>query len=409
MDSVFEAAFFSGNRQRLREELNLSKKELVVVPAHMKLQKSHDEAFAFVQDSNFYYLTGIHEPDGVLILTADADVLISSAIDAHHQLWEGQADIKRLINISGIQDVLTGTQGALKLKSLVSSATKVYMPSPYDTRFLHRYYRMVPNPARQNLRRKLKNLNPNLVIEDSRLALAKLRMIKQPAELAAISRAIKITVGSIDTVSKQLAQLKTENELQALLEYEFLRHGADGTAFDSIVASGSNTTQIHYMRNDQVTLDGSLVLLDVGARVSGYASDISRVISQTPFNKRKKQIYDAVKELQDYALTLLKPGIALPDYEDLVDQKSLELTEDLRVAKHKTVRKELRVIPHLISHHIGLDAHDSADYKAPLQAGMVLAVEPGIYLPEEGIGIRLEDDVMVTSRGINILSKPKLS
>src|SRR3954469_18954716 len=113
MESLFTSAFFAGNRQRLRNALKLSKNELAVVPAHTKLQKSHDEAFAFVQDSNFYYLTGIQEPDCILILTAEADILLSPAIDPHHQLWEGQADIKRLINISGVQDVLAGNQGAL--------------------------------------------------------------------------------------------------------------------------------------------------------------------------------------------------------------------------------------------------------------------------------------------------------
>lgn len=405
MEPLFNADFYMGNRANLRRKIGLAKNELAIVPAHSKLQKSHDEAYKFVQDNNFYYLTGINEPDCLLILTSDHDVLLSPAIDPHHQLWEGQAGLQQLSAVSGISDVHAGKTGQQQLKELVTQARKIYLPLPYDSHILRRYYRMVANPARRHWQRKLKALNSGLVIDDLRPALAQLRMVKQPAELAAISQAIDITVASIEVVEQSLPALGTENEVQAMLEYEFWRRGADGPGFDSIVASGPNTTQIHYSRTGQTPLDKSLVLLDVGAQVAGYKSDISRVVSQNGFNSRQKQLYQAVQELQNYAFSLLKPGLSLSDYEDQVDQKSNELTAALRVSRHKTSKRGLRVIPHAVSHHLGLDTHDAADYKAPLQPDMVLAVEPGIYLPEEGIGMRIEDDVLITDSGIKVLGK----
>lgn len=405
MEPLFTADFFMGNRAQLRQQIGLAKNELAIIPAHSKLQKSHDEAFKFVQDSNFYYLTGINEPDCLLILTADHDILLSPAIDPHHQLWEGQANVKQLTKTSGVSVVKTGQAGQQHFKELVSATDKIYLPLPYDSRVLRRYYRMVANPARRNWLRKLKILKPGLAIEDLRPALAQLRMIKQSSELAAISKAIDITVASIEVVRQALPTLESENEAQALLEYEFLRRGSDGPGFDSIVASGAHTTQIHYSRTGQTALDKSLVLLDVGAQVSGYKADISRVVSAGQFTSRQQQLYQAVQDLQEYAFSLLKPGLNLFDYEDLVDQKSAELTADLRVTRHKTSKRGRRVIPHAISHHLGLDAHDAADYKAPLQPGMVLAVEPGIYLPEEGIGMRIEDNVVITDTGIKVLSQ----
>jgi len=404
MTDVLSADFFAGNRERLRIKLNLAAHELALMPAHVKLQKTHDEAYQFVQDSNFFYLTGIREPDCLVVIGPDFELLLSPPINPHHQLWEGQASVERLQQISGITEVKTGRDSLQTLRLLTAGAKKVYAPLPYDSRILHTYYRMIANPARKNLLRQIRRFNNAVEITDLRSSLAELRMIKQPIELEMISRAVDITVESIKAVQDNLATLRTERDAQALLEYEFLRRGADGTGFDTMIASGANTTQIHYMFNNETLLDKTLLLLDVGAQVNGYKADISRVISQEGFTPRQQQIYDAVQALQAYAFSLLKPGASLREYEDVVDQKTEELTRDLQVSRHKTVRRKLRVTPHMVSHHLGLDAHDAANYDAPLEPGMVLAVEPGIYLLDEGIGMRIEDDVVITEKGCKVLS-----
>lgn len=404
-DVIFAADFYIGNRQRLREKLNLAKNEFAILPAHFKLQKTHDEAYKFVQDSSFFYLTGIREPDCLVIITKDSEMLLSPPINPHHQLWEGQAGIEQMKQISGIADVQNGKEGSLKLRQLVEAAISIYMPLPYDKRLLRTYFRMTPNPARTALYKKIKSLNSAVEVKDLRSTLADLRMVKQPIELTAIREAVRITLESIETVHQKLAQLHTEKEVHALLEYEFLHRGAEGPGFDSIVASGANTTQIHYMNNDKTPLDKNLVLLDVGAQVHGYKADIGRVVSKQGFTERQQQIYEAVEALQQYAFSLLKPGVKIREYEQQVEQKTEELTRDLRLSKHHTISRKARITPHAVSHHLGLDAHDAANYDAPLASGMVLAVEPGIYILEEGIGMRIEDDVLVTENGIEVLSK----
>ncbi len=391
--------FFSGNRKNLVKSLDLKPGELAIIPAHVRLQKRHDEAYSLTQDSTFYYLSGLREPDCFLILGQSQEILLAPAIEAHHQLWEGQPSEQQLSQISGIDRVIATSKIQAELTALLAKVKTVYTPLPYKKHRMQKYYRMQPNPARAQLISRLRRASPSLKLADLRPAVASLRMIKQEFELKRIQKAIDITLGAIDLVQKQLANFRFEHEIEALLEYEFRRRGGDGPAYGSIVASGANSTQIHYTDNS-AKLDHGLILLDVGASFEGYCADISRTIGVKPFSGRAKDIYQAVEELQKFALNLLKPGVIYEQYQQAVETEAAIYAKrlNLPISKNST-------IPHMVSHHLGLDVHDAADYDQPLRAGMVLTVEPGLYDQKAGIGVRLEDDVLITKTGCQILSQ----
>lgn len=240
---------------------------------------------------------------------------------------------------------------------------------------------------------------------DIRKNITRLRQIKQTEEVKALKIAIDMTAKSFTKVKRNLAKYRTENQIVADLTRDFIRFGADGHAYSPIVAAGKNATTIHYVKNNSVINDSDLVLLDVGAEYSNYSADISRTYSVEYPTKRQLEVYNSVKHVQNEAMNLLKPGADMRKYEKRVDEiMAVELVKLGLIDDVKNRKKLKKYYPHLTSHFLGLDTHDSADYEMPIKPGMVLTVEPGIYIPEEGIGIRIEDDVLVTNNGLDVLS-----
>lgn len=376
------------------------------MPANFKLQKRHDEAFKFAQDSSFYYLTGVNEPECLLVMDGTSEWLLTPKPDEHLQLWEGQASTEELSEVSGIKNIQVMPDGWQNLKKILAKKKTIYLPMPYSTRQLQTYYHMHPNPARNYLLKKLRGYKSGLNLKDIRPEMAKLRMIKTTEEIKAINKAAQITLKAISSVESALPNLKTERDVEAYLEFEFFRNGAEGKAFDSIVASGSHSAQIHYMKNDTTKVDKNLLLLDVGARYQGYAADISRTLSLKGFNPRQQEIFDAVRSLVDTAKSMLKPGLSFIEYERDLEKRAVQISKDLAIGLHPTIGyKKGRAIPHAVSHHLGLDVHDTADYSEKLKPGMVVTVEPGLYSVSEGIGVRIEDDILITKSGCIELGK----
>ncbi len=318
-------------------------------------------------------------------------------------MFDGTFNPEIFSKISGISEVLDQKNGWKRLGSRLKKAKHVATLAPLAAYV--EVFGFYTNPARATLMSKIKEFNSDIEPLDLRQHLSVMRMVKQPVEIAAIRQAVDITIKSFNNVYKKLSKMNFEYEIEALLDYDFRKSGADGRAYKAIVASGQNACTLHYEANNQPLAKDKLVLIDAGAQVNRYAADISRTFMRSTTSKRQRQVHDAVIEVQAFAYAHLKPGVSIRENEKTVEQYMGEKLRSLGLIKN-IEREEIRkFFPHATSHFLGLDVHDAGDYDRPLEPGVVLTVEPGIYIPEEAIGVRIEDDVLVTENGIEILSK----
>jgi Xaa-Pro aminopeptidase len=401
MSEFFTSEFFAGNRERLRQLFTGTAP--IVITANGLLQRNGDMAFPFRQDSSFWYLTGVNYPDVILVIDKDKEYFIVPERDYFREAFDGAIHPEELQRISGVQMVVDDTEGwrllSGRLKRAKHVATLGAAPAYADW---HGFY---SNPARATLISKLKSYNDDLEVLDLREHLMSLRAIKQAPELAAIQEAIDVTIAGIKyvTTPSRLVKYATENEIEADLSRSFRRAGYHH-AFDPIVASGPRACQIHAVANDGVLSADELLMFDVGAEVSNYAADVSRTIALGNPSKRQQAVFKAVLDAQAYAFSLLKPGADYQEYETAMEVMLGEKLRELGLIKSIERDSVRHYFPHRTSHFLGLDAHDVGDYEGVFGPGMVLAVEPGIYIPEEGIGVRIEDDVLITETGIEVLS-----
>lgn len=404
MADQFSAAFFRANRAKLQQQLGDG---LIALTAHGVLQRSSDTTHSFAQERNFWYLTGVNEPDVILVMEEREAYLIVPPSDPTHEVFNGSLDHDSLSQISGIDVIQTYDIGWRRLRASLRKTRLVHtiVPGPlYEPH--HRFY---VNPARRRFYHALQRASgAATTFRDIRAELSKLRAVKQDVELEAIRRAVDITVETIESLrgAATLETMQTEYVLEAAISEGFRRRGAAGHAYTPIVASGMHATTLHYVANNGAMIPGDLVVLDVGAEVGNYAADISRTVSHKPVSDRQAAVYDAVRQVQSTAQTLLRPGTLLREYEQqvctLIGEQLVMLGLVSDSTDHSAVR---RYYPHAASHFLGLDVHDAGDYNLPLEAGMVLTCEPGIYIPEEGIGVRIEDDLLITKNGVENLSR----
>ncbi len=401
--SSFHAAFFAGNRKKLRTLLPHDYP--IVLFGHGSLQRTADTTYPFQQDSNFWYLTGIDEPDMCLVITAKSEFLITPTNSSVKTVFDGAPDVGALKARSGIHTVHDEKTGWKLLTELAQRHTAIYTPKA-DVAF-DAAARIYANPAARHNLQKLQRKAGKFMVHDLQATLAGLRMKKQAPEIAAIERAIDITVQTLADVrdNKTLAKLGTEYALEAAITNGFRSRGADGHAYAPIVASGAHGTTLHYVANSGTLPSGELIVADVGAEYEHYAADITRTISVSKPTVRQQSVLDAVLDIQQHALELLKPGTSLRQYEYAVAVRVGQALRKLKLIETETNFEAIRkYFPHASSHFLGLDVHDTGDYNAPLEPGMVLTCEPGIYIPEEGIGVRIEDDVLITETGNRNLS-----
>jgi len=402
MESLFSSDFFVRNRQKLRELFTGTAP--IVVAANGLLQRGADSTYAFAQDANFWYLTGLDEPDLILVMDRDKEYLIVPSRSASRQAFDGPVEPEALRRRSGIIDIYDDSAGWEQLRSRLKKVKHVAtlaVPPAYVEQ-----YGMYTNPARAALVERLRQEKTGLELLDIYQHLGRLRMVKQPAELQALQAAIDITTATVKEVSRpaKLSRYTTEYEIEADLTRGFRRRGAAGHGFEPIVASGRRACTLHNVANNGQLAAGQLLLMDVGAEVEHYSADISRTFSLGAVTRRQQVVHTAVLEVQQYSFSLLKPGVLLKEYEKQIEQlmgKQLQALGLIRAINHDEVRK---FYPHATSHFLGLNVHDIGDYQRPLEPGMVLTVEPGIYIPDEGLGVRIEDDVLVTERSIQILT-----
>jgi len=390
----FTPNFFTHNRKRLTELL--PKKGIVIVAGNGLVQRNADTTYPFRQDSNLYYLTGVTEPCAVLVIDMvhDTEWLMVPMRHGVHAIFDGAVDALQLAKTSGIADIVDETEGWKRLRS--AKADIWYAPTKPKARIADMY----TNPHRARVYAKAARLFGTPAI-DIRSQIASLRSVKTEQELAAINQAVTITTASIADIQSHLADFSSEKQLEAELTKQFMVRGADGHAFQPIVASGAASCTLHYVHNGANIQKGEVLLFDVGAEVSNYAADISRtlVFGASP-TQRQVDVIAAVKAAQAALIAWLKPGAT---WAELAQQADMLVAEQLvqlgLVSKNHTKNDVRQYFPHAVSHFLGLDVHDTGDYTQPLAEGMVITVEPGIYIQQESIGVRFENDVVITKNG----------
>lgn len=377
--------FHAKNRQKLAESIDPD--AIAIIDTAEVIKRPGDFEYPFRPDSNFYYLTGIDEPDAVLILAPGhanknmREILFLKETSEFIALWEG----KRLTkdegsSRSGIKSVQWLSELDNLLDRLLTSYQTVYLNSEAHAA-------------------KLLESHPMHALHTAVPTLGEMRTIKQPEEIEQIRRAIAITGEGLQKAWAGMEPGLPEYAFEADLTAQFTRAGATGSAFSPIIAAGKNATVIHYTGNDSEVGEGDLVLFDVGAEAGYYAADISRTVPVSGhFTDRQKAVYEAVYAAQQAGIKTHKPGTTILEIDQIMREvleskiKDLGLTEPLQT-----------YYPH-ISHHLGLDVHDTGRPDQKLEPGMVVTCEPGLYLAEEGIGIRLEDVVLITEHGHEVLS-----
>jgi Xaa-Pro aminopeptidase len=403
MKSLFDTSFFEGNRKRLINRCGDG--SIIVITAAGLMQRSADTTYPFRQDSNFWYLTGIDEPDIVLVMTTDHSFLIVPNRTKAENIFGGTLDQKCLAKKSGIHEVYTMREGWRQYKQLVAGAghNEVHslLPSPTKVTGADSFY---THPARRQLAARLRRMTPGIVLKDARRDLMQMRQIKLPEEIRAIRQAIDITNSALTEVQANLGRFTNEMEIEAELDRSFRLHGA-GHAYAPIIAAGGNATTLHYIRNNASLASEHSLLLDVGAEVENYAADITRCYAIGTPNKRWQEVYAAVESVQVAAIGMLHDGLSWRTYGQQVETHMGEELQKLGLVQEATPEAIRSYFPHGISHSLGLDVHDVCDY-TEIRENMVITVEPGIYIPEEGIGIRIEDDILITKAGAEVLSKP---
>jgi Xaa-Pro aminopeptidase len=391
-----DSSFFVQNRQKLSKVL---KGGIIVLTAYNQMQRGNDAAFQFEQEANFWWLTGIDAPDWQVIIdgTRGKSWIIRPYVSDMHQIFDGSLSAEQALKISGVDAVIDQDEADRMLRDLASKHSVVYALGDHPGK---EHFDFSTNPAQHKLYSLLQRIFAD--VQDCRRELSKLRAIKQPVEIAAIKKAIKLTNSAFADVKTLLPDLKAEYEVEAEFTYAFRRAGAAGHAYDPIVAGGKNAVTLHYNRNSDKLKSGTLVLLDIGARAYGYAADITRTYAVGTPTARQIEVHQAVEKAHKAIIRLLKPGLVVADYQESVDEIMKTALGSLGLLKSPEDYR--KYFPHAISHGLGVDVHDSLGGPVTFEAGMVLTVEPGIYIPEEGIGVRIEDDVLITERGATNLS-----
>ena len=387
--------FFRHNRQSLMNKID---SDLVVVAGNVSVQRSNDAAYAFAQEANFWYLTGINDAQWRLVIDGEKSWLIAPDIDEVHRIFDGGLSHSDAQEMSGVDEVISFQAGETLLATLLAAHKSVGSlgGDPHKE-----YYDFILNPGPVTLLEYLKK--SSATIEDIRRPLAILRAIKQPTEIALMRQAIDVTIAGFERIKDNLDSYSYEYQIEADFTHAFVSAGALGHAYDPIVAAGKNACTLHYVKNQAKLNPGEFVLLDIGASVEGYAADISRTYAYGDISDRQRAVHGAVEQAHAAIIDLLRPGLAIAEYFTAVDDIMKRALTSLGLLHTESDYR--KYFPHSISHGLGIDVHDSLGGPKEFQVGMVLTVEPGIYIPEEGIGVRIEDDIMITETGHENLSQ----
>lgn len=403
-----DASFYLKNRAKLVEML--APNSIAVFHSNDVLPTNADGTMKFRQNNDLFYLSGIDQEESVLIICPDfpkaemREILFVRKTDEHIAVWEGhKLTQEEATERSGIKKVQWTEDFDAVLATLMALSENVYLNT---NEHLRAAIQVETRDAR--FIQFCKKRFPLHTYKRAAPLMHALRAIKEPEEVAQIQKACDITNDGFRRILNVIKPGIKEFELEAEFLHEFVRQGSRGFAYEPIIASGANACVLHYVQNDQICQDGDLILFDVGAEYGNYNADMTRTIPMNgKFTKRQKDVYEAVLRVMRTAYTVLRPGVTIQDYHKemgLVMQSELLslglLTQPDIDSEDKDSPAYKKYFMHGTSHHLGLDVHDVGTMYEPIQAGMVFTVEPGIYIPEEGIGIRLENNIVIQENGI---------
>lgn len=398
---------FTDNRKKFTAEL--APNAIAIFHSNDEMPRSGDQNFPFRQQSDLFWLSGIDQERTILVIAPNhpiaeyREVLFLRKTNEHIAIWEGHKYTKEEARAtSGIQQIYWEEDFAAILPVLMHHSENVYLNLNENDRFVTEVeYRD------ERMGKALRSKYPDHQYHRSAPIMARLRAVKSPIEIEQISEAIRITNKAFHRVMHALKPGVMEYEIEAEIISTFIRNRATGHAYYPIIASGASACVLHYNENNKECKDGDLILMDFGAEYANYAADLTRTIPVNgKFTPRQRDVYNAVLRVMRAATKMLVPGNTIPRYHEEVGKVMEEELIGLGLLNAADVKKQDPKAPlykkyfmHGTSHFLGLDVHDIGNRYTPMVAGNVFTCEPGIYIPEEGIGIRIENNILITEKG----------
>ncbi len=404
---------FVKNRQRFSKQLKPN--SIAIFNSNDVMPTSADGTHPFIQQTDIFYLSGIDQEETVLVICPNTpdkkqkEILFIKETNEQIATWEGQKHTQaEARDISGIQKVHWIAELNAILRPLIIESENIYLNTNEHLR--------APDIVETRDMRFLKWCRQTFPLHHyERVApiMNNLRAVKSPAEIELIKTACGITEKAFRRLLGFMRPGVWEYEVEAEIVHEFMRNRSRGAAYETIVASGIDACTLHYVKNDKQCRKGDLVLIDFGAEFANYAADVTRTVPVNgKFSKRQKDVYNAVLKIQKAAIQMLKPGNTLEKYQNAVAKLMQAELIRLGVLKKADVKKQpkdaplyKKFFPHGTSHHLGLDVHDYGDRYRKFEPGMVFTCEPGIYIRDEAIGVRIENDILISPRGPVDLTK----
>jgi Xaa-Pro aminopeptidase len=401
------SSLYISNRKKFSEKMLVG--TLAVFNSNDIYPISADSTMPFQQHRDILYLSGVDQEESILLIFPNAsnpahrEILFLKETSDLIAIWEGEKLTKEIAFLtSGIKTVYWLPQFPAIFKQLMSEAQGIYLNTNEHLRA-----NTEVETREDRFISKVRQDYPAHIVHKAAPIMHKIRSVKDAIELELMQRACKITEASILRLLKFIKPGVWEYEIEAELAHEFLRNRSKGFAYTPIIASGKNACVLHYTENNQLCKDGEVILLDVGAEYANYSSDLTRCIPVNGrFTARQKAVYNAVLHVKTEAEKLLIPGTIMAEYHKQVGNLMEEQLVNLGLISMDDIKNQKADWPaykkyfmHGTSHFIGLDTHDVGLWHEPISEGMVFTCEPGIYIPEEGLGIRLEDDLVVQKSG----------
>lgn len=395
---------FKHNRKRFMRKMQPD--SIAIFHSNDLMPRNGDTFFPFRQNSDLFYLSGLDQPETILVLFPDCikegfqEVAFIKRTDEYTAIWEGEKYSKEQARqVSGLARVYWLDEMDHILNELILLSKRIYINTNENDRFNSE---VVSRDLR--FARRLMERYPAHKYHRAQPILKKMAMIKSHYEISLLQEAMDITARAFQRVLEVVKPGLMEYEIEAEITHQFIRSGANGHAYEPIIASGANTCVLHYTRNNQRCQNGDLLLMDFGAEYANYAADLTRTVPVNgQFSNRQRAVYEAVLRVLKGARQMLVPGLTLQEYHKEVGKMMESELLSLKLIDKTDIKNQDPDYPaykkyfmHGTSHHLGLDVHDLASRYAPIQAGMVFTCEPGIYIREEGLGIRLENNILVT-------------
>jgi Xaa-Pro aminopeptidase len=413
--SKIDNKLFKENRERFKKEMKPN--SVAIFFSNDRMPRNADTGLTFYQNTDLFWLTGIDQEETMLVLFPDCknedfrEMLFVRETSEHLAIWEGDKLTKvQATENSGIESVQWSNKWEAVFPVVMNLAENCYLNLNEHDR-----YSSPVQYADLRFAKGIMDRFPLHEYERSAPIMHRLRSVKSAAEIELMKKACSITASAFERVLKFIKPCVLEYEIEAEIMHEFIRSGSKGHAYEPIIASGKNSCVLHYIQNENVCKDGDILLMDFGAEYANYNSDLTRCVPVNgKFSPRQKEVYNAVLRIFYAASGMLAPGVIIKEYQEkvgkLMEKELVELgllTMDEIKGQDEKNPAYKKFFMHGTSHYLGLDVHDLGSRYQPMTEGMVFTVEPGIYIREEGLGIRIESDFLVTSgKAIDLMPSP---